>query len=70
MICVITSPSQSKDEFCYFLFSLDQLLSNIIGQNPTFPLVTSDVNAINSSRWKNNCVSREGNEAQLLTCSY
>ena len=34
------SPSQSQLEFHNFLFSLDQLLSNKLSQNPIFILVT------------------------------
>ena len=53
-----------------FLLSLDQLLSNMISQNPIFLLVTGDSNARNSSWWKNDCVTRERNEIEFLTCSY
>ena len=64
------SPSQSQEEFYDFLFLLDQLLSDMVSQNPIFLLVTGDFNARNSSWWKNNCVTREGNKIKSLTCAY
>ena len=42
----------------------------MVSQNPIFLLVTGDFNARNSSWWKNNCVTREGNKIKSLTCSY
>ena len=70
VLSLYRSPNQSQEEFYDFLFSLDQLLSNMISQNPMFLLVTGDFNARNSSWWKNDCVTREGNETESLTCSY
>ena len=64
------SPSQSQDEVYIFLFSLDQLLSNMISQNPIFLLVTGDFNATNSSWWKNDYVTRKGYNIETLTYSY
>ena len=62
VLSLYRSPSQSQEEFYDFLFSLDQLLSNMISQNPMFLFVTGDFNARNSSWWKNDCVTREGNK--------
>ena len=70
MLSLYRSPSQSQEEFYDFLFSLDELLSNIISQNPIFLLVIGDFNVRNSSWWKNDCVTREGNEIESLPCSY
>ena len=70
LLLLYRSPSQSQEEFYDFLFSLDQLLSNMISQNPIFLLATSDFNARNSSWWKNDCVTRDGNDIESLTCSY
>ena len=70
VLSIHRSPSQLEEQFCDFLFSLDQLLSNMISQNPIFLLVTGDLNARNLSWWKNDCVTREGNGIESLTCSY
>ena len=40
VLSLSTSPSQSQVEFHDFLFSLDELLSNKLSQNPIFILVT------------------------------
>ena len=42
VLSLYRSPSQSKEKFYGFLFSLDQLLSNMISQNPICILVTGD----------------------------
>ena len=42
----------------------------MISQNRMFLLVTGDFNARNSSWWKNDYVTREGNEIESPTCSY
>ena len=42
----------------------------MISQNRMFLLVTGDFNARNSSWWKNDYITREGNEIESLTCSY
>ena len=55
-------------EFYDYLFLLEQLLSNMISQNSIFLLVTGDFNARNSSWWKNDCVTNEGNKIESLTC--
>ena len=55
-------------EFYDYLFLLEQLLSNMISQNSIFLLVTGDFNARNSSWWKNDCVTSEGNKIESLTC--
>ena len=70
VLSLYRSPSQSQEGFYDFLFLLDQLLSNIVSQNPTFLLVTGDFNARNSSWRKNDCITREGNKIESLTCSY
>ena len=70
VLSLYRSPSQSQEEFYDLLFSLDQLLSKMISQNPIFLLVTGDFNARNSSWWKNDCLTREGNEIESLTYSY
>ena len=70
VLSLYRSLSQSREEFYDFLFSLGQLLSNMISQNPIFLLVTGDSNGGNSSWWKNDWVTREGNEIESLTCSY
>ena len=70
VLSLYRSPSQSQEEFYDFLFSPDQLPSNMISHNPVFLLVTGDFNARNSPWWKNDCVTREGNEIESLTCSY
>ena len=36
VLSLYRSPSQLEEEFYDFLFSLDQLLSNMISQNPIF----------------------------------
>ena len=62
--------SQSQEDFYDFLYSLDQLLSNMISQNPIFLLVTGDFNVRSSCWWKNNCITGEDNKIEPLTCSY
>ena len=42
----------------------------MINQNRMFLLVTGGFNARNSSWWKNDYVTREGNEIESPTCSY
>ena len=69
MLSLYRSPSQSLEEFYDFLFSIDQLLSNM-SQNPIFLSATGHFNARNSSWWKNDCETREGNGIESLTCSY
>ena len=41
----------------------------MISQNRIFLLVTGDFNGINSSWWKNDCVTKDGTEIESLTCS-
>ena len=53
-----------------FLFSLDQLLSNMISQSPIFLLVIGDFYVRNSSWSKKGYVLRECNEINSPTCSY
>ena len=50
VLSLYRSPSQSEEEFYDFLFSLDQLLSNMISQNSIFLLVTGDFNARNGGK--------------------
>ena len=64
------SPCQSQEEFYDFLFSLDQLLSNMISQNLIFLSTTGDFNVRNSSWWKNDCVTRDGTKTESVTCCY
>ena len=39
-------PSQSQEELDDFLFSLDQLLSNMVNQNPIFLFITGNIKII------------------------
>ena len=42
----------------------------MISQDPIFLLVTGDFNARSSSWWKNDCVTRECDEIESITCYY
>ena len=42
----------------------------MISQNPIFLLVTGDFKVRSSSWWKDDCVTRQGNKIESLTCYY
>ena len=68
--CYVDHQVNHKMSFMVFIFSLDQLLSNMNSQNPFFPFYDRWFNAIKSSPWKNGCLTRDGTEIESLPCSY
>ena len=59
------------NELYDFLLSLDQLLSNMISQNPIFLLLNDGFNWRNSSLWKTDYLTRKSIKMEtLLICSF
>ena len=72
-VCVVSlyrSASQIQDEFDFFLINFEQLISDIIANNPLFVLITGDVNVRSSNWWKNDLSTSEGIQVDSLTTSY
>ena len=72
-VCVVSlyrSASQIQDEFDFFLTNFEQLISDIIANNPLFVLITGDVNVRSSNWWKNDLSTSEGIQVNSLTTSY
>ena len=70
LISLYWSPSQIKDEFDQFLLNFEQPISDRMGQNPHFILVTGDFNVRSSSWWKNDVTTSEVSQVHAITSSY
>ena len=52
--------SHSIDRLVNFLINFEQLISDIITNNPLFVLITGDFNVRSSNWWKNDLSTTEG----------
>ena len=62
--------SHSIDRLVNFLINFEQLISDIITNNPLFVLITGDFNVRSSNWWKNDLSTTEGTQVDSLTTSY
>ena len=71
--CVITlcrCPSQTFDEFGFFISSLEKLIINITSYNFHFVILLGDFNAKSKSWSVNDTITEEGRLLENLTCLY
>ena len=69
--CVITlcrCPSQTFDEFGFFISSLEKLIINITSYNFHFVILLGDFNAKSKSWSVNDTITEEGRLLENLTC--
>ena len=62
--------SHSIDRLVNFLINFEQLISDIITNNPLFVLITGDFNVRSSNWWKNDLSMSEVTQVDSLTTSY
>ena len=70
MVPLYRLPNQTHDEFDMFLTSLEELIGDIIAENPLLVLILGDFNVRLINWWKNDLSTSEGTQVDSLTTSY
>ena len=61
---------KDKVSLTFFLINFEQLIGDIIAQNPSLVLITGDFNVRSSNWWKNDFTTSEGTQVDSLSSSY